>query len=189
MDTGKLKAATEAVLKDKGDELTPEDKEILGEPLEDETEAGVATVLPVWAKVPEHGLDGKPFKMPVGKQISFVRILAEWCDKPRDGDKQCIMWTLNVADETIALKRARGDTTRAQRELCMAAIRVVDGEPANWTGAKAGLVQSNNVRQFMDDIGPKGRLLVQGIFQQTHGFTDEQRNRFFADCFVLMTST
>lgn len=191
MDKDKLKAATQAVLKeDKGDELTAEDREILGESPEDAAEEGAVTGPPAWAKVPEFGLDKKPFRMPVGKNISFVMIPASMTDRPKEGvDRQCIMWNLTVADEAIALKRARGETGRAQRELCMASIRAVDGHPANWTGAKAGDAPINNVRQFMDDIGPKGRLLVQNAFQKAHSIDDNEATRFFADCFVCMTST
>lgn len=194
----KLAGAVAATLKEEGDALSPEDQAALGETAED-TESGAApgedeevgsgddgfsSVVageepPAWAQVP-----GK-LKVPAGKLIYYMRIPAEWTDKPGEGDRQCIMWNLTVADEDFALKRARGDQTRANRELAMAMIRAVDGHVADWT-LKPG---PGDVRNWFNAIGPRGRLLMQNVYLRTHTVDEEMRQRFFVDCFAFTTST
>lgn len=174
---------------EQGDELSNEDRAQLGEPpvaaqlpeLEEIETQPAADSPPDWAKIPA-GL-----VLPKGKMIYFIKIPADLTDRPGEGiDRQAIAWNLNVADEDIGLKRARGDQARVTRELTMAMIRAVDGVKADWSMTPGA---PGDVRKWMNDIGPRGRILVQNVYIRTHSVDGEVAMRFFVGCFVPMTST
>lgn len=135
---------------------------------------------PEWAKIP------KGFKLPKGKFIYYLRFPAEWTDKPGEGERQCIMWNLTIEDEDMALKRARGDDMRANRELSMAMVRAVDGYVADFSNGKRN---PGDMLRWFNAIGGKCRLLVQNVYTRTHNVDEEMKRRFFTDCFVFTTST
>jgi len=175
---------------DRGDTLTPEEQAVLGETVtpverdEDQEDAEFAVekadgdAPPDWAIMP-NGLI-----IPRGKEIYFIKIPAEWTDRPNEGDRQCIAWNLTVADEDIALKRTRGEQTRVVRECTMMMVRAIDGQKADWTNLNG----PGNIRKWFDAIGPRGRLLVQNVYARTHSIDEDVASRFFADCFASMSS-
>ena len=171
-------------MNEKGDNLSPEEMLALGmqppEVDEDQhyidqaVEEADANKPPEWAVVPGD------LTLPRGKMIYFIRIPADWTDRPAEGDRQCIAWNLTVADEDIALKRTRGEQTRVMRECAMMMVRAVDGHKVDWTNING----PGGVRKWFDAIGPRGRVLVQNVYARTHSVDDEVALRFFADCFV-----
>lgn len=176
---------------DSGDELTDEDRAALGEPVGEDADEAIddpddVESKPADAGPPEWAAVPSDLILPKGKQIYFIRIKAEWTDRPNEGDRQCIAWNLNVADEDLALKRTRGEQTRVTRECCMMMVRAIDGHKADWTGGNAN--SPGNVRRWFDIIGPKGRMLLQNVYLRTHSVDTEVALRFFADCFASMSS-
>src|SRR5208282_2795505 len=86
------------------------------------------STLPDWVSFPPG------FKIPPGKEVSFLYFRAKWTDRPEKGDRWCMMWTLSDADEKLAIKRTRGEGGRALTELTKGTIRIVDGKRGDWTG-------------------------------------------------------
>jgi hypothetical protein len=184
---------------ERGDELTEEELAALGdtaptrpkvqsEESEDEQKADAdeepelesTNEVPAWAVLPPD------LKIPKGKQVYFIRIPADLTDRPNDGDHHCVAWNLNIADEDTALKRSRGEQFRVMRESCMQMIRAIDGHRVDWTNSN--LNAPGNVKRWFNDIGPRGRLLVQNVYIRTHSVNNETSIRFFVDCFASMSS-
>jgi len=132
--------------------------------------------IPEWAKVPA------TLKMPVGRQVQFLRFKAEWTDTRAKGDRQCIVWNLTDADEKIALKRAKGDGSRALAELSKQTIRAIDGVKVDWTRG-----DMSNVNKWWDEIGAGCRQLVQSIYHKNHNLSLEEQADFFANCVAVRT--
>ena len=186
-DAAKGMLVAEPVAEDESDILTPEELASLGvdPPIaaDGTTAVAVASVSsepPKWAIIP------KGLVFPKGRTIYFVRFPADMTDTPADGERQCIMWNLNMADEDLALARARGSQLRVNRELTMAMIRAVDGVQSDWTQSLAN--SAGSVRIWMNKIGARCRLQLQNIYMRTHGVDEDMRKRFFTDCLVSMTS-
>lgn len=132
--------------------------------------------IPPWAKVPA------TLKMPVGRQVQFLKFKAEWTDTPTKGERQCIVWNLTDADEKLALKRARGDGSRALAELAKQTIRAIDGVKTDWTRGDL-----SNVNKWWDEIGAGCRQLVQAIYHKNHNLSLEDQADFFANCVAVRT--
>lgn len=133
---------------------------------------------PSWALVPND------LKMPAGKQVGFLLIRAKWTDRPDLGDRQCIVWNLSSNDEKWAIKRCRGDNMATIPELSKAMIRAFDGMAADWSG-KPGPA---NITKFWDEIGARGRILIQNYYLRTHSMTSEEQMDFFANCIAVRTT-
>lgn len=132
--------------------------------------------IPEWALVPSN------LTLPVGRQVSFVRFRAAWTDTISKGDRQCILWNLTDADEKIALKRARGDGSRALAELAKQMIRAIDGVKVDWTKGEL-----SPVNKWWNEIGAGCRQLVQAIYHKNHNLSAEDQADFFANCVATRT--
>jgi hypothetical protein len=128
---------------------------------------------PAWAKVP------KGMRFPRGTRPIFVRFRPEWTRAPHKGERQCILWELTDLDEHAAAQRAAGFPGRGLQEFAKGTIRAIDGEAVEWSGAEGAVA---NIDQFWRDIGPKGRSMIVGIYQQTHAMSPSERVDFFMNC-------
>lgn len=148
---------------------------------DDEDDAAQEPVngIPDWVIIPQG------FKMPTGgRTVSFIKFRAEWTDTPGKGDRQCIIWNLNGADEKLAIARSRGDHMRLMAELTKQMVRAVDGHKVNWSG-KGG---PGNVDLWYDAIGAKCRQIIQNHYVKTHALTEEERTDFFENCIAVRTA-
>jgi hypothetical protein len=177
-----------------------------------EEESGNEAEIPAWARtaIPQG------MKIPPGKQLSFLRFKSEWTDAPEkgnattfrrkkpgtEGDAVAIMedyealsrvlvtWPLTVAEERLALKRARGEVGRASDELAMQMIRGVDGKRIDWTGEWAkNADELEPAERLWNEIGPKCRPLVINLYRQLHTLKAEELVDFFVDCLVVARPT
>ena len=123
---------------------------------------------PEWAIVPPK------LVIPRGRTIYYFRFYPEWTDRADKGERQCIVWSLSMADELFAFKRARGDSFRVGIELAMASVRAIDGVAAD--------PNRSNVSKWFDEIGARCRQMIQSHYMKTHSLTDEDKIRFFASC-------
>lgn len=153
-------------------EPDPED-----EPSAEQVEA--AQQIPEWAIVPA------TLKVPPDRDFAILRFRAKWTHRPSKGDRQCILWSLSDLDERTALKRARGDSSRGLPELAKQMIRLIDGEPAEWTMGRAS---KNSVDKFWDEIGPKCRKILTNHYLQTHGLDPKEVADFFTNCCVVRSA-
>jgi hypothetical protein len=160
-----------------------------GTPLSDAAEAAGAADpndrTPAWF-LPPVG-----FAIPDGKEIAFMRFRADWTDKPDLGERQCVLWSLNVGDEKMALDRTMGKSTRTLAELAMQCIRVVDGKRADWTMTLWRKEPDKYlfVPKFWDDIGAKCRQMIINWYSKTHALDRDQLADFFLHCFVVARAT
>jgi len=136
------------------------------------------STLPDWVSFPPG------FKIPPGKEVSFLYFRAKWTDRPEKGDRWCMMWTLSDADEKLAIKRTRGEGGRALTELTKGTIRIVDGKRGDWTGT-GDAETTYSVDRFWDEIGGKCRELIQTIYIKTHQLTSAERADFLENCCVI----
>lgn len=134
---------------------------------------------PPWAAIPP-GL-----KFPRGRQIMFIRIRADLTDTPWKGERQCICWSINLADERIALKRAQGDALKLTDELAKQMVRSVDGRIASWDGLRG----EDDIEVFWSEIGRKGRTILQRLFTQLHIPDPQQLADFFENCIAVRTAS
>lgn len=133
---------------------------------------------PDWAKIP----DG--FQLPEGKTIFAVRFRAAWTDKPKMGDRVCILWNLTEADEKHASKRARGDFIQVMNEMTKQMIRIIDGAKADWS--KPG---RNNPATFYTDIGGACRQQLKNIYSKNHTLKTADAIDFFVNCVAVRSVT
>lgn len=156
---------------------------------EDDSSVMVSSVdeLPAWVKVPPaQPTDGTaPFALPrgKGKQIIAVKIPAAFTDYPEKGDRQCIMWSMTLADERTALRRAQGRRELLAQEFTMQMIRAIDGMSVDWTRRH----RAADPLHFYDEIGPKMRAKLENIYQVQHNLTEMEQLRFFGECIALVT--
>jgi hypothetical protein len=153
--------------------------------------------IPPWVMVPEG------FSFPRGgRQVGFMRFPSEWTTRPdagvafagpehdklaRDGSKtikykmagklhrQCILWSLSVADEKLARAAARGDSLALYEELAKRTIRAIDGRVPDRDKGDLGEV---SVKRFWEEIGPAFRQAIVNYYHRTHTLTDEQAAHF-----------
>lgn len=127
--------------------------------------------IPNWVVIPEG------FVAPTEAQVFFIRLRAKWTSRPSKGDRQCIMWALSYTDEKLAGKRIAGDSARTMAEMTRQMIRIVDGKKVDW--AKGRLA---NVESFWDEIGPKCRQILTGIYYKAHNLDGTELADFFTQC-------
>jgi hypothetical protein len=170
--------------------------------------------VPPWCVVPE-GLH-----FPVGRTVAFVRVPSVWTERPDKGliwdgkerepkfqgkkHRQCILWTLSIADEKLARASSRGDAYALVAEMAKRQIRAIDGQLVDWT---TGNVDPSTARSagaggpsfgemnfgsgkahaptFWSDIGAPMRSFLTSHYQRTHAFTRQQLEHFFLNCFVV----
>jgi hypothetical protein len=157
--------------------------------------------VPPWCVVPE-GLH-----FPIGRTVAFVRIPSVWTERPDKGliwdgkerepkfqgkkHRQCILWTLSIADEKLARSQARGDAFALLAEM---AKRTGNVDPATARSAGAGSERFGEMNfgsgkahapTFWAEIGAPMRSFLTSHYQRTHAFTRQQLEHFFLNCFVV----
>lgn len=127
-----------------------------------------------------------PAGMPVPpyKQIGYYIFKPGLTERPDLGVRTCVTWGLSVADEGLARKAARGESTRMYEEMTKRTIRVMDGVRADWSG-KGG---KGNVNRYWEEIGPKARSFLINGYLKTHTPTVEETADFFLNCTTYRTS-
>lgn len=135
---------------------------------------------PPWAKIP------KDMKFPRGIQVLFIRIRAELTMYPSKGDRQVILWALTDADEKLAIGRSMANAARAGVEMAKQMIRAIDGERINWTGNPNE--PGADIDTFWHQIGPKGRNLLQRLFNQLHAMNEDELVDFFENCIGVVST-
>jgi len=134
--------------------------------------------LPEWAVWPAD------LKIPPGREVTFLRFRARWTAKPKGQDRQCIVWALSDADEKLAIQRARGESARSIAELTKQTVRGIDGKRTDWSQRDP----SASPERFWDEIGPKGRMMLQNYYMKTHSLTQEDQLDFFENCIAVTTA-
>lgn len=123
---------------------------------------------PDWAKLPL-GLS-----VPKGRICYFIRIRAELTDTPWKGDRQAICWSMSVGDKRIALQRSMNNAQRASDEMVKQTIRAIDGELVSLENARIDI--------WWDEIGERGRMLLDRVFAQLHVPMPSQIDDFLKNC-------
>jgi hypothetical protein len=134
--------------------------------------------IPGWVQVPPDLVYPKG-----GRQVTYVLFKAAWTDVPEKGDRHCVLWNLNEADEKLALKRTRGEALRTIDELAKQMVRCIDGHKSDWTGGFG----PGNVDLFWNDIGAKCRQQLKNLYAKTHMFNTEDSIDFFTNCIAVRT--
>lgn len=135
---------------------------------------------PKWAKVP------KDMKFPRGIQVLFIRIRSDLTMYPSKGDRQVILWALTDGDEKLAIGRSMANAARASVELAKQMVRAIDGERVNWTGDPSA--PGTDIDSFWHQIGPKGRNLLQRLFNQLHAMNEDELVDFFENCIGVVST-
>jgi hypothetical protein len=124
-------------------------------------------------------------KIPIGVQVTWIRVRANWTSAPQKGDRVLLCWPLNEIEEAQAVQRSRGDSYKLTSELAKASLRLVDGHLADRTGTP-GL--SGAVATLWRDLGPKGRSIVRTYYTRAHTMSDEETQDFFLHCIASRTA-
>lgn len=136
---------------------------------------------PSWVTLPAD------VKLPLGRQVVYVRFPSQWTATPQRGctmpDKPglyrwCAVWELTDTEENIAIRRAQGEADRVSRELAKGMIRVLDGHQCDWSGVPG----PGNVDQFWTEIGSKCRQLMQRVYHNLHVLSVAETVDFFENC-------
>jgi hypothetical protein len=98
------------------------------------------------------------------------------------GERQCIIWPLSVNDVRFAADRSNGNQARFNDELVKQGIRVIDGEPVDWT--TGGIV--NNPDQFWAEIGFGYRLQLTRLSNQLNTLNAKELSDFLENCVALV---
>lgn len=133
---------------------------------------------PVGFKIP------KDLVFPRGIDVLFITLPAAITAYSNKGDRQLVLWPLTDADEKLAIGRSMSSTSRAASELAKQMIRAIDGERINWTGDPSQ--PGADLDRAWHEFGPKGRNMLQRIFNQTHAMTEEELVNFFEKCIVVV---
>jgi hypothetical protein len=176
--TRELKKSLADLQKEKAEQATEGMLEVTDLPSDDEDEPGPDKPLPDWAVLPEG------IRAPEGWQVWFVRFPAKMTNYPKKGDRTCVLWNLSVADEKLASRKARGDSTRIIDELTQQMIRVVDGVRADWTGAKG----PGSIELFWNEVGAKCRHQLKALYVRTHTMSPEENADFFVSGVAVRTA-
>lgn len=116
-----------------------------------------------------------------GRQVTTILLRAAWTDAPELGDRTCVLWNLNEADEKFALARTRGVAVRTIDEMAKQTIRAFDGKRVDWTrGARA-------VDRFWSEIGAKCRTMLKNLYLKNHVLKVEEQADFFTNCIAVRT--
>ena len=161
---------------------------------------GVPGEIPPWVVVPQ------ALRFPRNRQVSFLRIPSDWTtdhskglvypgEDPKAGryagkrHRQCILWSLSIADEKLARNAARGEPLAVYSEMAKRMVRAIDGHFVSW---ETGDVQRDgdlgHVPTFWEDIGPAARSLLVNHYHSTHALSKDQINHFFLGCVVTLSS-
>jgi hypothetical protein len=153
----------------------------------------------------------------VGRQVAFLRFPSEWTVRPDKGviyegtdsspayqgkpHRQCILWSLSIADEKLARVDARGDSLALYPEMAKRMIRAIDGQVVDWsTGAvsrETGVSMATgrptgerhaHVPTFWEEIGPGPRQLIVNHFHKTHSLDLEKQAHFLLHCCVVRSA-
>ena len=136
------------------------------------------SALPEWVSFPQG------FRIPPGKEITFLYFKSSWTDRPDKGDRWILMWPLSDADEKLAIKRTRGESGRTLSEMTKGTIRLIDGKRADWTG-NVDAVVAYSVDRFWDELGSKCRQMVTTIYLKTHSLSREEQADFLENCVII----
>jgi hypothetical protein len=137
--------------------------------------------LPNWVEFPPG------FKIPPNKQVAFMLFRARWTDRPDKGDRWCMMWPLSDAEEKLALRRTRGESSRSLSELAKQMIHLIDGKKADWS--KSPGPDSMDVERFWNEIGGRCRQQITNLYVKTHTLSAEDQKDFIENCLVVRTAT
>jgi hypothetical protein len=149
---------------------------------------------PPWVKIP----DGMKFPR---RPIVFLRFASRYTDNPIKGFplpvedegavrianpgglwRQCICWSNDVGDITHAINRAKQDPLRLADELTRQMIRAVDGYRVDWSGSGA---HPGSVEVFWNELGQRYRSMMNGVWNQLHSLSRDQKSDFFAHCVAV----
>jgi hypothetical protein len=182
-----------------------------GEVVEEDAEEEKKATRPMYLDLPETQTGGAPpwvlipkgMKFPKGRQVLFIRIPGKWTDAPKMGKplpveddesllmngtggpwRQAILWSLSVGDEKLAMQRALGDGNRLAPELAKQMIRAIDGAVADWSGMPG----DGQVEVFWDQIGSRGRMLLNQLFSRLHVLPGEDQKRFIESCVAVRSA-
>ncbi len=133
--------------------------------------------VPGWAKVPEGG-----FRFPKHRQVTFIRLRAEWTDTPTLGDRILILWNLSPGDEAFALKRAQGDVNRITDEMVKQCIRAIDGQVVDW-----GAMNQSNPDVLWGQVGRKCRQLLLKMYLRINTLGASEVRDFLETCVAVVT--
>jgi hypothetical protein len=144
-----------------------------GEPESDEKNVAIGGIPPWGMPIP------RDMPVPKGKVPVYIRFLKEWTDRPDLQDRQCVIWTLSVSDEKLANKRASGvGESNALAELAKQMIKVVDGNPVDWSKRN----KDADIDVFWEQIGPKCRSILVTMYLRLHSLSEVERCHFFEFC-------
>lgn len=146
--------------------------------------------MPEWVKWPP------TLKVARGKRVLFVRFRKELTDTPHLGDRVVILWSLSVADERVARRRAKGDDEENVHEMTKQMIRAIDAEVVVWNlsakinteqrsalAAKMGMtIEGKDADKFWNEIGAKCRNVLTTIYMQLHTLSQDELVDFFQHC-------
>lgn len=135
---------------------------------------------PPWCPLPPD------FRIPVGKNVTFMRFRADWTDAPAMGERTVVVWPLTDTEMLLANQLARNDDNRTLEEMAKMSIRCIDGKHPDRTGNPA--VGTIAVNTFWTQIGEKCRRQIKVNHVKTHTLTTEEQLDFFTSCFVVRTA-
>jgi len=130
---------------------------------------------PEWANVPQE------LRLPRGRQVIYVRFRGTLTDTPWKGERQVILWPISIGDKRLASQRSQGDSNRFADEIAKQMIRAIDGHMVDWTGNPG----PGNVDVFWEEVGERGRTMLQRMFVQLHVPSREEMRDFFENCIAV----
>ncbi len=126
----------------------------------------------------------KDMVFPRGIDVLFITLPASITAYSGKGDRQVVLWPLTDADEKLAISRSMANAARAGTELAKQMIRAIDGERINWTGDPSQ--PGADIDRAWHEFGPKGRNLLQRLFNQMHAMTEDELVHFFEHCIAVV---
>jgi hypothetical protein len=168
--------------------------------------------IPKWALIPGS------LRFPIGRQVGFFRFLSDWTTRPDKGTlageddpfppfrgklfRQCILWSLSIADEKLARAASAGDPLAVVGEMSKRMIRAIDGNVVDWStgavnreqatfagsGKSASVGRESHVPTFWEEIGPGCRQLVTAHYYKTHMLDRGAQEAFFMHCCVVRSA-
>lgn len=176
-----IPAPNKKSIDDNTDQSTDEVPIITSYEVDEETEQETKPI-PDWVVFPPK------FKIPSGRTVMFIRLLAKWTDTPKKGDRIIICWPLNDGEEDRALERTKGKGYRVPTECAKGMIRAIDGKTPLWPGMlQPEHGEGVSIDTFWRDIGAKCRSLLEGIYMQTHRMQEQDLFDFFKSCMDTRT--
>lgn len=124
-------------------------------------------------------------KIPVGVQVTWIRILAKWTYTPSKGDRILLCWPLNEVEEGQAVDRGRGKQHLVTNELAKGCVRLVDGHLADRTGTPG---RAGSLASLWRELGPKGRHIMRTYYARAHSMSEDEVLSFFSTCIDSRTA-